>query len=648
MNGSAYLDTRSVLIVAVTMAVLLGVVSLIFARVQRGTQALRLWGWSLLIFALGITLVALRGQVPDFVGVVIGDTVLFTAAIPMLRSVRSFHAAPTTDVLGWLIVGLGFVFISFWTLVTPGQTARIVVFSATLALQFFRISGYLFSTLPKHGRLPQTFTAAVIGFFSASSAARAVLTLTAEKIDDYLLPSNLQSVSLLAYIVFFVAATMGVMWMALQAAKDELAESEKRLTEAQRVAHIGNWTLDLLTNALTWSDEIWRIFETDKNTLPATYDAFLNAVHPDDRQRVDAAYTNSLKMRCPYEATYRLLLSNGKVKHVQAHGESIFDRDGKPLRSIGTVQDVSDRVLKNLALAESEERFRTIADHTFGWEYWLGTHRELLYVNAACERISGYSQAEFGADPGLITRIVHAEDRPAYEEHLQNFEAQQEAHIEFRIVTKTGDVRWIAHGCRAVFSADGRPLGRRISNRDITDLKNAKEQAQQLAYFDSLTKLPNRRMLLDRLNHGLSQAKRFGRPLAIMFLDLDRFKEVNDTLGHDVGDSLLLEVARRLSGCVRAGDTVSRPGGDEFVIVLPEIANAQAATVVAEKIMKVIRQPVCIADHRLDVTISVGIAVYEANAADDATELMKKADIAMYGAKQAGRNGYRLFEEAIA
>jgi diguanylate cyclase (GGDEF)-like protein len=231
---------------------------------------------------------------------------------------------------------------------------------------------------------------------------------------------------------------------------------------------------------------------------------------------------------------------------------------------------------------------------------------------------------------------------------VHQIDAQQETHIEFRIVTKKGEVRWIAHGCRAVSSQDGRSLGWRISNRDITDLKNAEEHAQQLAFFDSLTNLPNRRMLLDRLNHALSQAKRFGRTLAIMFLDLDRFKEINDTFGHDVGDSLLLEVARRLSACVRAGDTVSWPGGDEFVIVLPQIANSQAATVVAEKIMKAIRQPICIDDHLLDVTISVGIAVYEANVADDATELMKKADVAMYGAKQAGRNGYRLFEEVSA
>lgn len=222
MNGSAYLDTRSVLIVAVIMAALMGLVSLALARVERGTLALRLWGWSLLIFALGITLVALRGQVPDSVGILIGDAVLFAAAITMLRSVRSFNAAPTADAPGWLIVALGVVLIGYWTYVTPDQTARIVVFSAILALQYFRVARYLFSTLPKHGRLSQSYTAAVIACFSAASAGRAVFTLGAAKIDDYLLPSNLQSVSLLAYIAFFVAATLGVMWMEIRGLQADL------------------------------------------------------------------------------------------------------------------------------------------------------------------------------------------------------------------------------------------------------------------------------------------------------------------------------------------------------------------------------------------------------------------------------------------
>jgi diguanylate cyclase (GGDEF)-like protein len=222
MNGSAYLDTRSVLVVAVAMAALMGMVSLVFARVERATRALRLWGWSLLIFAVGIALVALRGQVPGSAGIIIADTVLFAAAIPTLRSVRSFNAEPTADVPGWLIAVLGFVLISFWTLVTPDQVARIAAFSAILALQYFRISSYLVRTLPKRGRLPQAFTAAVIAVFSASSAVRAVLTLREGTIEDYFAPSNLQSVSFLGYTVFFVAATLGVMWMEIQRLESDL------------------------------------------------------------------------------------------------------------------------------------------------------------------------------------------------------------------------------------------------------------------------------------------------------------------------------------------------------------------------------------------------------------------------------------------
>ena len=196
-----------------------------------------------------------------------------------------------------------------------------------------------------------------------------------------------------------------------------------------------------------------------------------------------------------------------------------------------------------------------------------------------------------------------------------------------------------------MYAKDGRFLGRRASNRDITDRKSVEEQVQQLAYFDTLTGLPNRRMLFDRLDRALSQAKRFARSLAIMFLDLDHFKQINDTLGHDAGDELLKEVAMRLETCVRSGDTVARQGGDEFIIVLAEIAEPADAARVAEKIVKALAEPVCVADRMLQVTTSIGIAVYPINGADDVRELLKKADKAMYTAKAAGRNGYRFFSD---
>jgi diguanylate cyclase (GGDEF)-like protein len=185
----------------------------------------------------------------------------------------------------------------------------------------------------------------------------------------------------------------------------------------------------------------------------------------------------------------------------------------------------------------------------------------------------------------------------------------------------------------------------------LTALSRVKERQQMeaeiwhLAYFDSLTNLPNRRMLLDRLDQALLRARRYQSVLAILFLDLDNFKTINDSLGHDVGDDLLKAVAVRLSACIRTRDTVSRHGGDEFIILLPEIAHPGDAARVAEKIIATLNAPIPMGDRTLTVSTSIGIAVYPINGAATVQELLKKADSAMYAAKDAGRNTYRFFTE---
>jgi len=183
-----------------------------------------------------------------------------------------------------------------------------------------------------------------------------------------------------------------------------------------------------------------------------------------------------------------------------------------------------------------------------------------------------------------------------------------------------------------------------LAIEDITERKKYEEKIQQMAFHDSLTGLPNRKLFSDRLGIVLAQAKRNKKKVGIVMLDLDNFKDVNDTLGHDVGDILLKAVAERLSGTLRKSDTVARFGGDEFVLIFPDMEVIEEAIQVAQKIIDRFHKPFLIDTHQLVVTTSIGIAVYPNDGMDEKI-LMKNADIAMYQAKQAGRARYQLYKE---
>jgi len=192
---------------------------------------------------------------------------------------------------------------------------------------------------------------------------------------------------------------------------------------------------------------------------------------------------------------------------------------------------------------------------------------------------------------------------------------------------------------------DGNVTGFQVVARDITAMKQAEEKIQQMAYHDSLTGLPNRKLFSDRLGIALAQAQRNQKGVAISMLDLDNFKNVNDTLGHDVGDLLLKAAAERLSAALRKGDTVARFGGDEFVLILPDLKGIEDVIQVAQKIVDSFRKPFLIDTHQLVVTTSIGIAVYPHDGTDEGI-LLKNADIAMYQVKQTGRDRYQLWKKA--
>ncbi|AXS79085.1 PAS domain S-box protein [Dechloromonas sp. HYN0024] len=252
-----------------------------------------------------------------------------------------------------------------------------------------------------------------------------------------------------------------------------LAEQDVMLSSAQHIAHIGIWRLNILSQTLTWSDEMFNIYGRQGSLEPLSKAEWFALIRHEDRARVQQVFDKALTTLTPYDITYGLLLPNGEEKYLHEHCEHQTDHQGKVVVSIGVVQDVTENILNEQSLRESEIRFRTIADFTYDWEYWQGEQHELLYINPACQRITGYSQAEFIRNPALLEEIVHPDDRDLFRNHLQEIQTENVCTLEFRILTKSGQVCWIVHGCQAVFDPDGKRMGRRASNRDITDRKLA-------------------------------------------------------------------------------------------------------------------------------------------------------------------------------
>lgn len=356
---------------------------------------------------------------------------------------------------------------------------------------------------------------------------------------------------------------------------------------------------------------------------------------------------------CPVHQTIRTGLSyrspddwlvrkDGSILPVSIVSSPIL-RDGVVTGSVAAFHDITQRLEAQKALRESEERFRLISTSAMDAIIIIGPAEKITYWNPAAERIFGYP-----ADEALGRNLHHLIAPPRYHDESRCKFAHFSLSGEGALIGKTLEITALRKNGEE-FPIELSISAFRIKSqwhalgiiRDISERKKAEEQIRQLAFYDALTNLPNRRLLLDRLNQSLVHAKRYQRAVAVMFLDLDRFKLINDTLGHDVGDELLKEVATRLNACVRNGDTVSRQGGDEFVVILAEVARPPDVALVAEKIIGALKQPITVNGHELQITTSIGIALFPVNGTDDAQELMKKADTAMYAAKEAGRNGYR-------
>jgi len=390
------------------------------------------------------------------------------------------------------------------------------------------------------------------------------------------------------------------------------------------------------SEALGLSDPVEAIGKTAFDFLPP---ALAKSIWESDREVLDH--------RVPTPDRIEIVEENGAVKWLSVTKAPTYDQSGQLTGLVGISRDVTHRMVMEAALRESEQRFRGAFAHAPVGIALIAFSRHILQVNRKLCDLLGYTESELLACTWMD--ITHPDDIATGEDLHCRLKAGEidTFELEKRYLRKDGGTVWAQLTVSLVRDDAGVPLYNISQIQDISERRVIEERLRRMALHDPLTDLPNRTLLSDRLGHALEQVSRRGTQVAVLFLDLDRFKIVNDDLGHSVGDALLCAVTERLSGLLRTGDTLARVSGDEFVIVLEGIRANDDAIEIASRMIEAMGMPFDLSQGTVHIGASIGIAF--GTAVDcNAEELLKHADVALYRAKAAGRNQYAIFDQSMS
>ncbi|MGA7673344.1 MAG: PAS domain S-box protein [Nitrolancea sp.] len=367
----------------------------------------------------------------------------------------------------------------------------------------------------------------------------------------------------------------------------------------------------------------------------------LDLVHPDDVGWVrDYFEQRGRGEAVPGAYQLRTLTKDGSIVYIDVNTSPIVNADGRPAAIQAIIRDVSERHLAERLLAESEQRYRSLFYHNPDAVFSLDPSGRCLAANPACEEITGYTSDEILSRPWSAF-IVNEDLKPTLRHFTRSVRGEPQT-FEVSIVRKSGQRARLSVTTVPIMVGD-QIVGIYGIAKDETERRALEEELAHQAFHDSLTHLPNRMLFLDRLQQALSRTERSQSMLAVLFLDLDNFKVINDSLGHEVGDQLLMNVAERLRGSMRGGDTAARLGGDEFILLLDQIHSVHEAERVAQRVHEVLKEPFFVGQREVFVTPSIGIAV-STSSDDRPDDLLRNADVAMYRAKRNGRGCYEIFD----
>ncbi len=442
----------------------------------------------------------------------------------------------------------------------------------------------------------------------------------------------------LAYLLLLITSI--VMLSLYQRHHRQVRLSERRLRLATEATGVGIWEFEFRSRRYYWDATMFGLFGIDPQKANSQNDDWLKLTLHGELDRIKEATRQAVEQNQSFDLTFKILRPDGKVRYLRNRAALYGSDPQAPKRLVGTTEDITER-----KVSEADLRIAAIAFNTQESMLVTNATMHILRVNQAFTNLFGYTAAEaLGQTPRLLQSGRH--DKEFYTAMWADIGTKGTWQGEVWNRRKNGEVfpEWLT--ITAVYDAAGLVTHYVATHTDITQRKAVEDEIRHLAFYDPLTFLPNRRLLRDRLKQSVAQAKRAGTLMALLFVDLDKFKPVNDRYGHAVGDQLLQAVAHRLNTCVREADTVARVGGDEFVLLLPLITAPADAVLVAEKLHAVLRQVFILAGGiPVNISSSTGIAIYPEHGSDEA-ELTHHADAAMYQAKAAGRDRFVVFDAA--
>jgi diguanylate cyclase (GGDEF)-like protein/PAS domain S-box-containing protein len=427
----------------------------------------------------------------------------------------------------------------------------------------------------------------------------------------------------------------------------DLRDATERMAEAQRIAHFGNWEWDIATDSVTWSEELFRIFGIDRTDFGATFEAYLNLIHPHDRREVNDEIQLAVANASRYVIEHRIMLDDNTVRSLRCHGEPVTDENGKVVRLFGVCQDITELAESERARRSAEDRFRNAFEHApIGValvEITEGGLGNFMAVNRAMCALTGFTENELVASS--LDEITSSEDR-----HLDSAQRRRLLRgkfdsytVEKRFVHKEGYEIWGQFSISLARDNDHAPPYAILQMQDISERRRFEQRLRYLADHDSLTGLANRRRFRGELEQQIAFYARYGGQGAVLILDVDHFKHVNDTAGHQAGDNVIREIAELLRARARVSDAVARLSGDEFAVLLPQTYR-DGAIRFAEDLRREVRLQ-STATGPEPVTVSVGVAMFGGETEEGGEPALVAADLAMYEAKEQGRDRVVLVDE---